>query len=109
MLYAHVGRPGWPWLTNLNNMKVAALALAAEFNSTVDILVIMVSEDAKKLTPRHREFLERYDARVLEVPWSIPPTLKWWPKHWWPGKDGGWCGPQDLIRLHVLGLAGYDA
>lgn len=108
-VYAHVGRPGWPWLTFINSMRTQALALAAETNGTADVVVIMVAQDAKQLSSRHRQHLERYGARLVEVPWSIPPTLRWWPKHWWPGKADGWCGPQDLIRLHVLALEGYDA
>merc|ERR1711920_312877 len=69
----------------------------------------MLSKDAKRLSKRHRERLEKFQVRLVEVPWSLPPTLKWWPSNWWPGKFDGWCGPQDLVRLHTLGLEDYDA
>jgi len=61
------------------------------------------------LSCRHRELLDRYDIRLVEVPWALPPTLSWYPKYWWPGKPDGWCGPMDLVRLHVLGMEEYDA
>jgi len=108
-VYAQVGRPGWPWLTFIDSMKVQALALAFETNSTVDIILLMPPKDIQQLGSRHWDLIRRYDVRLVEVPWTIPPTLTWWPKHWWPGKLDGWCGPQDLVRLHVLGLEGYDA
>lgn len=108
-VYAHVGRPGWPWLTFIPGMRLQALALAAETNSTVDIVVIMPKKDADSLGPRHLELVRQYDIRVVSVPWVIPPALKWWPKGWWPGKADGWCGPQDLVRLHVLGMTEYSA
>lgn len=108
-VYAQVGKPGWPWLMYINSMKVQALALAAETKSTVDIVLIMPPKDVQQLSPRHWDLLRKYSVQLVQVPWVIPPTLKWWPKHWWPGKSDGWCGPQDLVRLHVLGLEGYSA
>lgn len=106
--YAQVGRPGWPFLTNLPSMSVQAAALRESGASVVDIILLMPPADAAQMGPRQMGYLSQYGVKVLRVNWTIPPTLKWWPSHWWPGKPDGWCGPQDLVRLHVLGLDDYD-
>ena len=35
----------------------------------------------------------------LDVDWDTPPKMKAYQK-------GAWCGHQDFIRLHVLGMEG---
>lgn len=108
-VYAHVGRPGWPWLTFLHSIKTQALALEADTGGSCDVVVLMPQKDIDQLGTRQWDLLNRYQVRVVPVPWTLPPKLKWWPSHWWPGKADGWCGPQDLMRLHVLGMDEYDA
>ncbi|CAK0809186.1 unnamed protein product [Prorocentrum cordatum] len=100
---AHLGRPGWPWLSFVGSMRKRADALGA------DIVLLMLREDARGLGCRHRNLLLLYRVRLVEVDWALPPTLKWHPSYWWPGKPDGWCGPMDLIRLHALGLEEYSA
>ena len=68
----------------------------------------MPQTDIQQLGCRQRRLVERYQIRLIEVPWTIPPK-SWYPSYWWPGKADGWCGPQDLMRLHALGLDEYDA
>jgi len=74
----------------------------------VDIIVLMPERDAGRLSSRHRDFLGQQRVQLVKVPWTIPPKMRWWPEDWSPGRDG-WCGPQDLMRLHVLSLDRYDA
>lgn len=46
--------------------------------------------------------LHQQGVKIVEVPWGTPPGMKYAPP---PGK--GWCGPQDLLRLHILGMEEY--
>eukprot|EP00930_Biecheleria_cincta_P046515 TRINITY_DN32087_c0_g1_i1.p1 TRINITY_DN32087_c0_g1~~TRINITY_DN32087_c0_g1_i1.p1 ORF type:complete len:712 (-),score=69.22 TRINITY_DN32087_c0_g1_i1:124-2259(-) len=108
-IYAQVGRPGWPWLTFIDSLRAQGLALAAETGGTFDIVVLMPAEDIASLSCRQRVMVKQYGIRLIKVPWTIPPN-SWYPKaYWWPGKKDGWCGPQDLMRLHALGLDEYDS
>ncbi|CAK0897234.1 unnamed protein product, partial [Prorocentrum cordatum] len=109
LVYAQVGRPGWPWLTNIGSLSKAGAKVAMELGVRVDLVLIIPSWDARGLSPEHRAHLEAWEVQVKEVEWTLPPRLKWHPRNWWPGKPDGWCGPQDLVRLHALGLEGYDA
>merc|ERR1712100_521653 len=69
----------------------------------------MTAEDMATLGCRQRTLVKQYGIRMVEIPWTLPPNC-WYPRdYWWPGKPDGWCGPQDLMRLHVLGLDDYDA
>lgn len=47
--------------------------------------------------------LDEFGVKVVPVHWFVPPDARFRPP------DDGWCGPKDFIRLHVLGLTGYDA
>jgi len=108
-VYAQVGPPRWPWLTFIDSMHRQAQLLASRSNGTAEIVVLIPPKDAQRFSSQHLKLIEKYSVRVIEVPWTLPPALRWWPKDWWPGKPDGWCGPQDLVRLHVLGLDDYDA
>mmetsp|Transcript_53624 Transcript_53624/g.117400 ORF Transcript_53624/g.117400 Transcript_53624/m.117400 type:complete len:101 (+) Transcript_53624:432-734(+) len=67
----------------------------------------MTHEDASKhLKADLREgFLRENGVHLLEVDWALPPGMRFRPDL--QGKS--WCGAQDLIRLHALGLDSYDA
>ncbi|CAK9089888.1 Protein TANC1 [Durusdinium trenchii] len=88
-------------------MRAQSLKLE-EHGGVADIVVLMPQTDIQQLGCRQRRLVERYQIRLIEVPWTIPPK-SWYPSYWWPGKADGWCGPQDLMRLHALGLDEYDA
>ncbi|CAE7245947.1 TANC1 [Symbiodinium necroappetens] len=107
-VYAHVGVPGWPWLTFLDSMRAQALLLEETTGGIVDIVVMMPAKDVKELGCHQRALVHNYGIRIYEVPWTIPPN-SWYPDYWWPGKADGWCGPQDLMRLHALGMDEYNA
>ena len=107
-VYAHVGVPGWPWLTFLDSMRAQALLLEEATGGIVDIVVMMPASDIKDLGCHQRALVHNYGIRMYEVPWTIPPN-SWYPDYWWPGKADGWCGPQDLMRLHALGMDEYNA
>jgi len=109
LVYGQVEKPNWPWLTFLPSLQTQAKLLEQRSQGTVDIVVIMLAKDIAKMDQRHRDYLEKYKVRLVEVPWSLPPDLRWWPDNWWPGKSDGWCGPQDLVRMQVFGLVDYDA
>lgn len=106
-VYAHVGDPGWPWLTFLDSMWAQAVKMQA-LGAVADIVVLMPGENIRNLGCLHHRLIKQYRLRMIEVPWTIPPH-SWYPSYWWPGKADGWCGPQDLMRLHALGLDDYDA
>lgn len=69
---------------------------------------MMPAKDVKELGCHQRALVHNYGIRIYEVPWTIPPN-SWYPDYWWPGKADGWCGPQDLMRLHALGMDEYNA
>lgn len=104
-----VERPGWPWLTFLDGMKAQADRLASTSKSTVDIVLLIPEWDVQKLEHIHWSRLKQFKIKVVKVPWTLPPLLRWWPDDWNPRKQSGWCGPQDLVRLHTVGLDEYDA
>eukprot|EP00928_Gymnodinium_smaydae_P062621 TRINITY_DN46439_c0_g1_i1.p1 TRINITY_DN46439_c0_g1~~TRINITY_DN46439_c0_g1_i1.p1 ORF type:complete len:364 (-),score=86.25 TRINITY_DN46439_c0_g1_i1:34-1125(-) len=84
------------FLPHLGAMRAQAKAAAP---NQVDI-VLLVHGDFK--LKDHDEWLEANDVKVVKVDWALPPDMLFTRK-----KD--WCGPKDLIRLHALSLAGYDA
>eukprot|EP00930_Biecheleria_cincta_P038558 TRINITY_DN26485_c0_g1_i1.p1 TRINITY_DN26485_c0_g1~~TRINITY_DN26485_c0_g1_i1.p1 ORF type:complete len:564 (-),score=93.18 TRINITY_DN26485_c0_g1_i1:64-1755(-) len=104
-----VGRPGWPWLTFLDTMKAQANMLASTSKSTVDIVLLIPEWDVKRLSQNHLSRIAQFNIKIVKVPWTLPPLLRWWPDDWNPTKTAGWCGPQDLVRLHTVGLDEYDA
>merc|ERR1712194_230490 len=93
VVYVHLGNPRWPWLPFIVSLSAAMKKLAADTGGEADIVVMMLASDAKKLGSEHRSLIQTYRIRLLEVDWALPPTLKWYPSNWWPGKADGWCGP----------------
>lgn len=75
---------------------------AADTAGNTDILLVIMAEDEKRLKPQNKKRLEEFNVKVMIVDWDVPPEFKF-------QRQGGWCGHQDFIRLHVLGLTGYDA
>jgi len=90
-------------------MRAQADAVAAATGSKVDVVLMMPHKDVVRLTPDKYAYLKKHGIKLVEVPWTIPPSLRWRPRHWIPATGGNWCGPQDLMRLHVLGWDQYDA
>lgn len=74
-------------------------------SSTFDLILIMPKEDAKKLNSGQKQRMKDYNVQLMEVDWKLPPNMK----YQGPKDGGGWCGGMDLVRLHALGLEGYDA
>lgn len=91
-----VGRPKDQMLPYIKSMQAAAAMANA------DILMVMQKSDSKRMTPSQRELFRSHGVKLVDVDWDTPPKMKGY-------KDGGWCGHQDFIRLHVLGIEDYDA
>jgi len=53
------------------------------------------------LTQEKRDYLKEAGVKHIEVPWVIPPKMKFTKQNW--------CGPQDLLKLHAFNLTDYDA
>lgn len=104
-----VGQPGWPWLTFLDGMKAQAKMLEYTSKTIVDIVLIIPEWDVKRLGQKHLSRIAQFKIKIVKVPWTLPPLLRWWPADWNPKMQSGWCGPQDLVRLHTVGLDEYDA
>ncbi|CAJ1342410.1 unnamed protein product [Effrenium voratum] len=97
LVLSHWGVPSEGMLQSIPSMKAAALAA-----NNADILLIMLQKDADRISPKIQKLLDKWTVKVRVVPWDVPTRSIFNPKH-------DWCGHQDLIRLHVVGLEGYDA
>ncbi|CAE7690777.1 CPK1, partial [Symbiodinium microadriaticum] len=106
---AQVQQPGQNWLPYLENMREEADRIQQQTTATVDIVVLIPTAHVGKLRETHWSRLKQFGVQVVKVPWELPPELHWWPDNWHPGKVDGWCGPQDLVRLHTTGLDSFDA
>eukprot|EP00439_Symbiodinium_sp_Y106_P033198 s1101_g3.t6 len=106
---AQVQQPGQNWLPYLENMREEADRIQQQTTATVDIVVLIPTAHVGKLRETHWSRLKQFGVQVVKVPWELPPELYWWPDNWHPGKVDGWCGPQDLVRLHTTGLDSFDA
>ncbi|CAE6973437.1 unnamed protein product [Symbiodinium natans] len=62
----------------------------------------MLETDAAQMTPKIYKLFAKWGVKLYPVKWDVPPGMKHYPKT-------DWCGHQDLIRLNVLGIEGYDA
>lgn len=60
-----------------------------------------------ELSPGVREALTRH-ARLVEVPWVVPPNISKGVPHKTYGLDGC-CGLREYMRMHLFGLTDYDA
>ncbi|CAE7272013.1 CPK1 [Symbiodinium natans] len=106
---AQVQQPGSNWLPYLEKMREEADRIQQETTASVDLVVLIPTAHVGKLREMHWSRLKQFGVQVVKVPWELPPELHWWPEDWHPGKVDGWCGPQDLVRLHTIGLESFDA
>lgn len=81
---------------------IESAANQADGDSTFDLILIMPKEDAKQLDSEQRQRMTAYNVQLKEVDWAVPPNMKFTRKE-------NWCGFQDFVRLHALGLEGFDA
>ena len=68
-------------------------------------VIVMVPNDtvaAHPLTANERERFSSEGVVVYEVPWILPPRMKF-------TRPNNSCGFQDFVRLHAFGIDGYDA
>lgn len=97
IVMSYFGKPRDGMLPYIQSMEAAA-ALA----NNADIFMVMMKSDSKHMTASQKELFQKHRVQLLDVDWDTPPNMKGY-------KEGGWCGHQDFIRLHVLGMEGYDA
>ena len=97
LVLSHWGVPSEGMLQSITSMKAAAMAA-----NSADILLIILQKDADRTPHKIQKLLSKWEIKVHVVDWDVPPDSMFYPKH-------DWCGHQDLIRLHVLGLDAYDA
>eukprot|EP00440_Ansanella_granifera_P064116 gb/GFBE01069509.1/.p1 GENE.gb/GFBE01069509.1/~~gb/GFBE01069509.1/.p1 ORF type:complete len:355 (+),score=87.50 gb/GFBE01069509.1/:1-1065(+) len=91
------GKPKDTMLPYIDSMRAAA-----DMMKNTDLLMVMRESDAAKMTPFQKELFANYSIKLVNVTWDTPPNMKSY-------LGENWCGHQDFIRLHVLGLEGYDA
>jgi len=96
-VFTYTGKPPANFLHYIENA-----ANQADGASTFDLIVVMPKEDAKQLDTEQKQRMSDYRVQLKEVDWAVPPNMKFTRKE-------NWCGSMDLVRLHVLGLEGYDA
>jgi hypothetical protein len=97
LVLSHYGEPNPGMLSQIASMKEAA-----KVANNADILMIMMNQDAKQITSEVDALLKTWDVKLIKVDWDIPPNML-------VNRGINWCGHQDFIRLHALGLEGYDA
>eukprot|EP00439_Symbiodinium_sp_Y106_P077937 s133_g16.t2 len=83
---SHWGRPNEGMLGSIKSMRAAADLLG-----NTDIYMVMLETDAEQMTPKLHKIFAKWGVKLYPVKWD------------------DWCGHQDLIRLNVLGIEGYDA
>jgi len=94
---SHWGRPSEGMLGSIKSMRAAADKLGQ-----TDLIMVMLKSDANQTTPKITKLFQKWGIKLHTVDWDVPPNMKHYPKT-------DWCGHQDLIRLNVLGIEGYDA
>lgn len=111
----------------LDNLKPLQ-ALAKQLGNT-DVVLIVPKAGAEntyrgqvvldsRLTDETRAKFRDQGVKLVEVPWTVPPKMMFNPRERGrvadstPGSvewDYGWCGHRDFLRVHIMGLADYDA
>ncbi|CAK9104079.1 unnamed protein product [Durusdinium trenchii] len=97
LVLSHWGRPSEGMLGSIKSMRAAADKMGQ-----TDLVMVMLKSDAKHMTAKIEKLFQKWELKLHTVDWDVPPNMKHYPKT-------DWCGHQDLIRLNVLGLEGYDA
>ncbi|CAK9004066.1 Uncharacterized protein SCF082_LOCUS8024 [Durusdinium trenchii] len=82
--------------------SIKSMRAAADKMGQTDLVMVMLKSDAKHMTAKIEKLFQKWELKLHTVDWDVPPNMKHYPKT-------DWCGHQDLIRLNVLGLEGYDA
>jgi len=101
LVLTHIGTLMERHVPHLASMK-AQVDKAKAAGNQMDILMVMKPGAIGRTDEKTRKYLEQHDVKMVPVNWTIPPDMKF-------TRPENWCGHQDLIRLHVLGLEGYDA
>jgi hypothetical protein len=94
----HTHVHGRTTMTRYAELKQAAQRVPAD-------VIVMVPNDtvaAHPLTANERERFLREGVVVYEVPWILPPGMRF-------TRPNNSCGFQDFARLHAFGIDGYDA
>eukprot|EP00440_Ansanella_granifera_P071256 gb/GFBE01077338.1/.p1 GENE.gb/GFBE01077338.1/~~gb/GFBE01077338.1/.p1 ORF type:complete len:345 (+),score=82.47 gb/GFBE01077338.1/:1-1035(+) len=81
---------------------IESMRKAANLANNADLLMVMRESDAAFMTPHQKEMFQNYSVKLVNVTWDTPPNMKSYLGEYW-------CGHQDFIRLHILGIEGYDA
>lgn len=99
----------WLPLRNDKHLKnIEAMKKQARANG-VDLLMLMLQKHIDQTSIQRRKELESHGFRFVPVGWDLPPGMKFTAPNWTIGQERGWCGPMDLIRLHLFNMTGYDA
>eukprot|EP00929_Paragymnodinium_shiwhaense_P107125 TRINITY_DN73195_c0_g1_i1.p1 TRINITY_DN73195_c0_g1~~TRINITY_DN73195_c0_g1_i1.p1 ORF type:complete len:399 (+),score=73.83 TRINITY_DN73195_c0_g1_i1:66-1199(+) len=101
LVLTHIGTLQDRNVPHLGAMK-AQVEKARAAGHQMDLLMLMKPGAIKRTDERTRELLKQHDVKFVPVDWTIPPDMRF-------TRPENWCGHQDLIRLHVLSLPGYDA
>jgi len=81
---------------------IKSMEAAAKKANNADLLMLMKKMDSDKMTAYQKELLQNHSVKLVDVDWGVPPKMK-------GRREGIWCGYSDFIRLHILGMEGYDA
>jgi hypothetical protein len=99
-------------ISKIREDSLAPLREAAAKIGNTDIILMVPGKGAPLgsgsavgagLSNMSRKAIEAQGIKIEEVPWVLPPKMKFLKK------GGGWCGPKDLMRLHILGMEHYDS
>lgn len=88
---------------NETRFRYFASMRAAAKLAGADILLLVDKRNSATLSPFVLKLVQDKELKLLLVDWEVPPQMTW------TNSKVPWCGRQDFIRLHVLGLQGYDA
>jgi len=77
--------------------------LQTRVGRSMDTVLLMTKADAALLSTEQKRSLWINNVKLHRVDWAVPPDMIYQPQ------EASWCGQKDLLRLHALALAGYDA
>mmetsp|Transcript_88283 Transcript_88283/g.250192 ORF Transcript_88283/g.250192 Transcript_88283/m.250192 type:complete len:351 (+) Transcript_88283:58-1110(+) len=76
----------------------------------MDIVLLMLQKDIDATQGHILKRIDREKVKLVPVDWDVPPGMLF------RAASGAattmqteWCGPRDLMRLHLFGLTDYDA
>ena len=91
-------------MSRMSLPNIKSMEAAAKMANNADLLMAMQKSDRENMTAYQKELFKSYSVKLVDVDWAIPPKMKAYQE-----APLARCARQDFIRMHFLGMEGYDA